>query len=200
MVLQKTSSWYITVLAIMDGIPRFLQFLEYYIIINRLIVLLAYMSGYHSLKLIFYALSTINNFKSTGRYGYEKPKGRTESTIKRMDDAIILSAKKSSIKTSKAIHAALPQDTVTASALPSQRTIRRRLFRTNLKSCKPAKKPKLSLKNIADRLAFCNRYQAWTPEQWCFQMNFKYPSFMLFADTFDILLTKETHLDTSFPQ
>ena len=83
-----------------------------------------------------------------------------------MDDAIILSAKKSPRKTSKAIHAALPQDTATASALPSARTICRRLFHANLKSYKPAKKPKLSPKNIADRLAFCNKYQAWTPEQW----------------------------------
>ena len=77
---------------------------------------------------------SINIFKSTGRYGYEKPKGRPKSTTKRMDDAIILTAKKSPRKTSKAIHAALPQDTATASALPSQRKIRRRLFRANLKS------------------------------------------------------------------
>ena len=109
---------------------------------------------------------SINNFKSTGRYGYEKPKGRPKSTTKRMDNAIIFSAKKSPRKTSKAIHAALSQDTATASALSSQRTIRRRLFRDNLKSYKPAKKTKLSLKNIADRLHFCNEYQAWTPEQW----------------------------------
>ena len=75
-----------------------------------------------------------------------KPKGRPKSTTKRMDDAIILSAKKSPRKTSKAIHAAYPQDTATASALPIQKTICRRLFRANLKSYKPAKKPKLSLK------------------------------------------------------
>ena len=109
---------------------------------------------------------SVNNFKSTGRYGYEKPKGHPKCTIKRIDDAIILSAKKSPRKTSKPIHAALPQDTATASALSSKRTIRRRLFCANLKSYKPAKKPKLSPKNIADRLAFCNEYQAWTPEQW----------------------------------
>ena len=109
---------------------------------------------------------SVNNFKSTGRYGYEKPKGHPKCTTKHMCDAIILSAKKSPRKTSKAIHAALPQDTATASALPSKRIIHRRLFCANLKSYKPAKKPKLSLKNIADRLAVCNKYQAWTPEQW----------------------------------
>ena len=36
---------------------------------------------------------SVNNFKSSGRYSYEKPKGRPKCTTKRMDDAIILSAK-----------------------------------------------------------------------------------------------------------
>ena len=146
---------------------------------------------------------SVNNFKSTERYGYEKPKGRPKCTTKRMDDTIILSAKKSPRKTSKAIHTALPQDAATTSALPSERTIRRRLFRAYLKSYKPAKKPKLSPKNIADRLAFCNKYQAWTPEQWkrvMFSDESQISQFKLFADTFDVLQTKETHLDTSFPQ
>ena len=31
---------------------------------------------------------SIINFKYTGRYGYEKPKGSPKSTTKRMDDAI----------------------------------------------------------------------------------------------------------------
>ena len=39
-------------------------------------------------------------------------------------------------------------------------------FSTNLKSFRPAKKPKLSAKNIADRLAFCQKYQGWSAEQW----------------------------------
>ena len=144
---------------------------------------------------------SVNNFKSTGRYGYEKPKGRPKCTTKRMDDAIILSAKKSPRKTSKAIHTALLQDTATASALPSERTIRRRLFCANLKSYKPDKKPKLSPKNIADRLAFCNKYQAWTPEQWKWVMfSDESQISQFFAHTFDVLQTKETHLDISFPQ
>jgi len=35
-----------------------------------------------------------------------------------------------------------------------------------LKSYTPAKKPKLSAKNIKDRLAFCRKYQHWSREQW----------------------------------
>ena len=69
--------------------------------------------------------------------------------------------KKSPRKSSKAIHAGLPQVGV-----PSPRTIRRRLVSANLKSHKPAKRPKLSQKNITDRLAFCRKYQSWTAEQW----------------------------------
>jgi len=105
---------------------------------------------------------SINNFKSTGKYGYEKPAGRPKSTTKRLDDSIILSAKKSPRKSSKAIQAGLPNDSI----LPSQRTIRRRLFNAKLRSYKPAKKPKLSAKNIADRLTFCKKYQGWSAEQW----------------------------------
>lgn len=105
---------------------------------------------------------SISNFKTTGNYGYSKPKGRHKSTSKRMDESIILAAKKSPRKSAKAIQAGLPKDV----NIPSQRTIRRRLFNANLKSYKPAKKPKLSPKNIADRLTFCKKYQGWTAEQW----------------------------------
>ena len=97
---------------------------------------------------------SINNFKSTGEHGYNKPTGRPKCTTQLLDDAIISSVKKSPRKTAKAIQAALPQDVV----LPSQRTICRRLFCANLKSYRPAKKLKLT-QNIADRLAFCQKYQ-----------------------------------------
>ena len=79
-----------------------------------------------------------------------------------MDDATIMSDKNSHKKTAKAIQADISQDAV----LLSQRTVRRRIFRANLKFYRPTKKPKLSQKNIADRLAFCQKYEAWTPEQW----------------------------------
>ena len=82
---------------------------------------------------------SINNFKSTGKYSYKKLTGHPKCTTKLLDDAIILSVKKSPRKTAKAIQAALSQDVV----LPSQRTICR-LFCANLKSYRPAKKPQLS--------------------------------------------------------
>ena len=62
----------------------------------------------------------------------------------------------------KSFQAGLPKCTV----VPSQRTICRRLFNANSKSFRPAKRPKLSAKNIADRLAFCQKYQGWSAEQW----------------------------------
>jgi hypothetical protein len=40
------------------------------------------------------------------------------------------------------------------------------LFTVGLKSYRPARKPKLSPKNIKDRLTFCKKYQDWTAEQW----------------------------------
>ena len=57
-----------------------------------------------------------------------------------------------------------------ASELPSQvssRTVRRRLqLDFNLRSYRPAAKPNLSKKNIADRLAFAKRYLHWTAQEW----------------------------------
>ena len=103
----------------------------------------------------------INNFKATGQYGYEKSTGRPKCTTKHLVDAIILSSKKSARRTAKDIQVVLPQNVV----LLSQMTIRRRLFCANLKSYRSPKKPKLSQKNIAARLAFCQKYQGWTPEQ-----------------------------------
>jgi len=105
---------------------------------------------------------SIINFRDTGKYGFNKPTGRPKVTTQRMDNSIVLAAKKSPRKSSKAIQAGLAQD----GKVPSQRTIRRRLAFANLKSYKPAKKPALSPKNIADRLAFCRKYQGWTGEQW----------------------------------
>jgi hypothetical protein len=51
--------------------------------------------------------------------------------------------------------------------VPSVHTIRRRLRKKySLTSCKAAKKPLLSAKNVRDRLHFCQRYKDWTAEQW----------------------------------
>jgi transposase len=49
----------------------------------------------------------------------------------------------------------------------SARTVRRRLLVDfQLPSRRPAKKAKLTKKNIKDRLAFCRKYKGWTKEDW----------------------------------
>lgn len=49
----------------------------------------------------------------------------------------------------------------------STRTVRRRLLVDfNLPSRRPAKKAKLSKKNIKDRLVFCQKYRNWTKDEW----------------------------------
>ena len=46
---------------------------------------------------------SINNVKATRKYVYKKPTACPKCTIKRLNDAIILSAKKSSRRTAKGI-------------------------------------------------------------------------------------------------
>ena len=119
---------------------------------------------------------SIFNFKKSDKYGFKKPTDCPKITNKRMDDSIILAAEKSLIKSSRAIQAGLSKCTV----VPSQRIIRRQLFNANLKSFRPGKKPKLSAKDIANRLAFCQKYQGWSAGQWrsaCFQIKHWYRSF-----------------------
>ena len=105
---------------------------------------------------------SISNFKKNGNYLYSKPKGRHKNRSKRMDESISLAAKKSTRKLEKAIQAGLLKHV----NIPSQRTISMMLTNDNLKSYKPAKKPKLLHKNIADQLTFCKWYQGWTAEKW----------------------------------
>src|SRR5688572_25466285 len=49
----------------------------------------------------------------------------------------------------------------------STRTVRRRLVNDfNLPSRRPARKSRLSAKNIRDRMTFCRKYKDWTENQW----------------------------------
>lgn len=98
--------------------------------------------------------------RKTNNFEYKKPSGRPRCTSKTLDDSIILAAKKSPRKSSEAIRVNLPE------ARPSSVTIRRRLIEAGLKSYRPAVKPALSKKNIADRLKFCHKYKNWTVNQW----------------------------------
>lgn len=49
----------------------------------------------------------------------------------------------------------------------STRTVRRRLLEDfKLPSRRPAKKARLSTKNVKDRITFCRKYKDWTEDQW----------------------------------
>lgn len=65
---------------------------------------------------------SVNNSKSTGKYGFDKPMCRSQTTIKGMDNAVILVTKMSPTMSSQAIQADLPEE----DKVLSQRTIHRR--------------------------------------------------------------------------
>jgi len=98
-----------------------------------------------------------NNFKSRHHCG------RPRVTTKRVDIAIVKTAKFSPKASSSVIRSRLPGS---PDKKPSNRTIRRRLFDVGLRSYRPARKPKLSLKNTKDRMTFCHKYKLWTSDQW----------------------------------
>lgn len=104
---------------------------------------------------------SLKSWQATGKFGYNKPSGRPNCTTNRMDISIIKAAKKSPRKSAVGIMVGLPPGN-----RPSSRTIQRRLFNNGLQSYTPAKKPVLSVKNVKDRLAFCNKYRHWTDTQW----------------------------------
>src|SRR6218665_304998 len=97
------------------------------------------------------------NFKSRHRCG------RPRVATKRVDIAIVKTAKFSHKASSSVIRSRLPDS---QDKNPSNRTIRRRLFDVGLRSYRSARKPKLSLKNIKDRMTFCHKYKLWTSDQW----------------------------------
>ena len=88
--------------------------------------------------------------------------GRNRVTAPRTDNLIRRMAVADPTISSSCISARLPEG-VKASA----RTIRRRLHDDfHLKAYRPAAKPRLSAKNVKDRMAFCRRYQDWTVNDW----------------------------------
>src|SRR6218665_1001194 len=96
-----------------------------------------------------------NNFKSRNRCG------RPRVTTKQVDIAIVKTAKFSPKASSSVIRSRLPGS---PDKKPSNRTMPRRLFDVGLRSYRPAQKPKLSLKNIKDRMTFCHKYKLWTSD------------------------------------
>ena len=100
-----------------------------------------------------------NNFKSRHRCG------RPRVTTKRVDIAIVKTVKFSPKASSSVIRSRLLGS---PDKKPSNRTIRSRLFDVGLRSYdsyRPVRKPKLSFKNIMDRMTFCHKYKLWTSDQ-----------------------------------
>ena len=98
----------------------------------------------------------LGTFQSRKRSG--RPKVTTPADDRAIRRIVLRSPKASSLQ----VLVRLPSE----SRHISTRTIRRRLFSGNLKSYTPAKKPKLSPKNIKDRLVFCRKYEKWSEGDW----------------------------------
>lgn len=124
---------------------------------------LNYMNIAKKLKISYTAAyEAVRRHRDTGSYGSRKRSGRPKVTTPNDDRIISRIVKKSPKASSVGVLVRLPPNMRHVST----RTIRRRLFDTGLKSYRPAKKPNLSAKNIADRLRFCKKYQSWTATDW----------------------------------
>jgi transposase len=103
---------------------------------------------------------TIRRFKETKSFQSKSRSGRPRKTTPATDRMIRRLAVANPSVSSKAIASSLPTPV-------SSRLVRRRLHdEFDLKSYRPAKKPLLSRKNIADRLKFCQKFKEWTGEMW----------------------------------
>lgn len=105
---------------------------------------------------------TLKRVEELGTFESRPRSGRpTVSSIQ--DDRMIRRLSQASPKSSsQMIRSRLPASLRNIST----RTVRRRLLDSGLKSYKPARKPRLSAKNIKDRLKFCKKYQNWSAAQW----------------------------------
>lgn len=103
---------------------------------------------------------TMQRYKEKQSSTPRKRSGRPRVTSKGSDRKIHRAATKNPTLSSTSI---VTETRCSASA----RTVRRRLLNEfNLPSRRPAKKARLSGKNIKDRIAFCNKYKNWTEDQW----------------------------------
>lgn len=104
----------------------------------------------------------IQVIKQTGSTVPKKQPGKTRITSQQTDNMIRRAALRDPFVSSSQIRAQLPENVVV-----STRTIRRRLLiDAGLRSYRPAVKPRLSAKNIKDRLLFCRTHRDWTVDQW----------------------------------
>ena len=106
---------------------------------------------------------TIKIIKSVGAFESRSRTGRPRVTSSQTDRMIRRYAVAKPTASSSEIQASLP----TTVPKPCTSTIRRRLaYEFNLRAYKPAKKCKLSLKNIRDRVEFCKRHRQRTSNEW----------------------------------
>lgn len=104
----------------------------------------------------------VKRYKETGSFCYKKSPGAPRCTSHQTDRMMRRMVVASPTCSSSEIQAKLPPDTSV-----STRTIRRRLqLHFKLRAYHPASKPRLSTKNVKDRLAFALKYRNWTTEQW----------------------------------
>jgi len=107
------------------------------------------------------AYKTVKRIEELQSFASRKRSGRRKVTTERDDRLISRIVKNSPKASSLSVKVRLPKTLCNVST----RTIRRRLFDNGLKSYTPARKPKLSAKNINDRLLFCKKYQNWTKRE-----------------------------------
>ena len=101
-------------------------------------------------------------YDATGSCEWGKSPGRPRVTASRSDQLMKRIVQVNPTASSTFIKSQLPE-TVTV----SDRTIRRRLqCEMGLRSYHPATTPRLSKKNVTDRLIFAKRYSDWTSDQW----------------------------------
>jgi len=104
------------------------------------------------------AYKTVKRIEELQSFASRSKSGRRKVTSERDDRLIARIVKNSPKASSLAVKLRLPETLWNVST----RTIRRRLFDNGLKSYTPARKPKLSAKNIKYRVLFCKKYKNWT--------------------------------------
>ena len=105
---------------------------------------------------------SVSRYNASGHFFSNPRTGRPRVTTKRTDNMIKRIAVTLPMASSSYVASQLPQMSV-----PSCRTIRRRLqSEFHLRAQRPAKKPKLTLKNIKDRIKFCKEHKHWTANDW----------------------------------
>ena len=114
------------------------------------------------------------NFRNSGEYSDKKRSGRARKTPPRDGHLIRRIAARSPMSTSKKICSVL---LATGTGVSSRTMSSCLLNDFNLKSCKPARKPRLTPAMKVKQLAFAKKHVSWTLAQW---------SRVLFSDEFSI--------------